>query len=66
MECEPDRDRQEGAPPASNTSLSPAFSAPYRESEAWTLLRQLIKHRAPVVIDIEEPTEEIRIEPFPL
>ncbi len=57
MDCEPDRDRQEGAPPASNTSLRPSTSAPYRESEDWTLLRQLIKHRAPVVIDIEEPTE---------
>ncbi len=30
MDCEPDRDRQEGAPPASNTSLRPSSSALYR------------------------------------
>ncbi len=51
-------DPEEAAPPTSSTSDSPTRPAtPDQASEDFQILLKLIKHRAPVEVDIDEPTE---------
>ncbi len=56
MDYEPNP--EEAAPPTSSTSGIPTRPASsYRASEDFQILLKLIKHRAPVEVDIDEPTE---------
>jgi hypothetical protein len=51
-------DQEETTPPTSSASDSPTRPvAPYPESGDLKILRQLIKHRAPVMVDLDEPME---------
>ncbi len=52
MDYEPDP--EETAPPTSSTSGSPTRSpSSYRETEDFQILLKLIRHRAPVEVDID-------------